>query len=458
MNNLLSAYFQRLFKSRLYWCLLGLMILSGIIIPILAHREMIAYGTDYTLESRLVWHFLIIGFIVAIFCSWFLGTDYSDGTIRNKIIAGNSRLKIYISALLICVIASVILVLAHQINPVNFKRIEDKDVDQNADVGGVSLIGNKDMKLDRNVLSGNLHIKEGRMITPEDKDMCVISEELAKQNNLKIGDKISFNDYHDTENSKVSEAEIVGIYQVDQKMSPLMQGDTYRSENVIFTDLRFPEKAEGETSPLYERAYFKVEDVEAYDEVKENLQKVDINWEQYDLIDNNGNSETMSSNFNDLAKVSEMMILVISVASFVILVLVFLFWLKNRVQEVGIFLSLGVPKFRIIGQIWSEAIMIAVLSLMLSFAVAPAVSKATANYLVSQQVQQMQEEEKNNEGKVSTEYVAPKQDVQSISVEVTPEMYLLDGVSVLVLITASVLVSGIVILKRNPKDILSEMS
>ena len=70
-----------------------------------------------------------------------------------------------------------------------------------------------------------------------------------------------------------------------------------------------------------------------------------------------------------------MMILVISVASFVILVLVFLFWLKNRVQEVGIFLSLGVPKFRIIGQIWSEAIMITVLSLMLSFAVAPAVSK-----------------------------------------------------------------------------------
>ena len=44
------------------------------------------------------------------------------------------------------------------VNPVNFKRIEDKDVDQSVDEGGVSLIGNKDMKLDRNVLSGNLHI------------------------------------------------------------------------------------------------------------------------------------------------------------------------------------------------------------------------------------------------------------------------------------------------------------
>ena len=90
--------------------------------------------------------------------------------------------------------------------------------------------------------------------------------------------------------------------------------------------------------------------------------------------------------------------------------------------------------------------MIAVLSLMLSFTVAPAISKVTANYLVSQQIQQMQEEEKNNEGKVATDYVAPKQNVQSISVNVTPEMYLFDGASVLVLITVSVLVSGIVIL------------
>lgn len=344
------------------------------------------------------------------------------------------------------------------VNPVNFNRIEEEDVDQSGDLGGVSLIGNRDMQFDTNVLSGNLHIKEGRMITPDDQDMCVISEELAKENNLKIGDKISFNDCHDTEHSKVSEAEIIGIYQVDQKMSPLMQGDTYRSENVIFTDLNFPEKAESETSPLFERAYFKVEDVDAYEEVKERLQSVDINREQYDLIDNNGNSQTMSSNFNNLEKVSEMMILVISIASFVILVLVFLFWLKNRVQEVGIFLSLGVPKFRIIGQIWSEAVMIAVLSLLLSFAAAPFVSKVTADYLVSQQVQQAQEEEKKEEGQVATEYEAPKQDVQSISVNVTPAMYLLDGAGVLLLITASVFLSGIGILKKNPKEILTEMS
>lgn len=344
------------------------------------------------------------------------------------------------------------------VNPVNFNRIEDKDVDQSADVGGVSLIGNKDMKMDTNVLTGNLHIKEGRMVLPDDTNVCVISEELAEANGLKIGDVLSFNDYHDKENSTVVEAKIIGIYQVDQKMSPLMQGDTYRSENVIFTDLYFPQKAEGETSPLFQRAYFKVEDVEDYETVKDRIKEVDINWEQYDLIDNNGNSETMSSNFNNLEQISETMIMIISVASFIILILVFLFWLKNRVHEIGVFLSLGTSKMAIIGQIWSESVIIALLSIILSFGIAPSVSQVTADYLVSQQVQQLEENAENDKGKVSTEYVEPQQNVQSVNVNITPAMYLIDGVAVLSLITASVMVSGIVILKKNPKDILSEMS
>ena len=344
------------------------------------------------------------------------------------------------------------------VNPVDFSRIEDKDTDQSSDIGGVSLIGNRDMKKDSNVLSGNLTIKEGRMVQPDDTDVCVISEELAQENHLSVGDTLSFNDYHDKENSTVAKAKIIGIYQVGQKMSPYMQGDTYRSENVIFTDLYFPQKAEGESSPLFQRAYFKVGDVNDYDKVKEEIKNVDIQWEQYDLIDNNGNSETMSSNFNDLGKISNVMILVISIASLFILVLIFLFWLKNRVHEIGVFLSLGVSKFSILGQIWSEAVIIAILSIGLSFAVAPAVSQMTTEYLVEGQVQQAQEKEKNESGMVATDYVALEQNVQNVNVSITPTLYLLDGTGVLFLITASVMVSGIAVLKRNPKDILSEMS
>ena len=46
------------------------------------------------------------------------------------------------------------------VNPVDFSRIED-DVDQSSDLLCVSLIGNKDMALDANVLSGNVTMKDG---------------------------------------------------------------------------------------------------------------------------------------------------------------------------------------------------------------------------------------------------------------------------------------------------------
>lgn len=128
------------------------------------------------------------------------------------------------------------------VNPVNFARIEDPDVDQHSDLLGVSLRGNMDMRLDFDVWNGNIEVNEGRIITPEDKDVCVISRELAELNGLAVGDKLKFNSRKDRETSKVYSAEIVGIYDTIHKITPIMYGDSYRSENIIMTDLRFPEK------------------------------------------------------------------------------------------------------------------------------------------------------------------------------------------------------------------------
>lgn len=75
-------------------------------------------------------------------------------------------------------------------NPVNFTRIEDSDVDQSSDFLGVSLIGTRKMELDSNVLSGNVTLKDGRMVAAGDSDVCVISVELAEKNQLSIGDKL----------------------------------------------------------------------------------------------------------------------------------------------------------------------------------------------------------------------------------------------------------------------------
>lgn len=345
------------------------------------------------------------------------------------------------------------------VNPVNFRRIEDPDIDQYSDIGGVTLIGNRKMELDFNVLSGNVTVKDGRMVAAEDQNVCVISEQLADLNGLQAGDHLQFNDYHDPDNSAIYEATIIGIYQTEQFMAPLMAGDTFRSENVIFTDLRFPEKAEGcEGDPCFEHAYFQIGDVDEYETVKTAVEALDIDWERYDLIDRNGNISTMSQNFNDLAKISTMLIIITFIAGFVILFLIFVFWTKNRNQEIGILLSIGCTKWNILGQLLIEALMIAILSFCIAFALAPAVSEIAADYLVATQVEQAQIEKDRNADKVMYSHQSGEQTVVGVEVEITDTMHVFCCVGMTVLIVCSIGVAGIPILWKKPREILSELS
>ena len=342
--------------------------------------------------------------------------------------------------------------------PVDFIRIEDEDVDQYSDLGGVSLIGNRDMSMDSNFLSGNASITEGRMIQEGEKDVCVISSELADKNQLEIGSRIRFGKCRDKEGSMTYESEVVGIYQVKQPIAPYMFGDTYRSENIIFTDLDFPEKVDGKAGdPLYEKAYFKIADVNDYENVKKSVMEADIAWERYDLIDNNGNMNTLSTNFNEMEKYSRALVWVISGAGLIILFLIFQFWMKSRNREIGIMLSMGTLKIRILAQIMTEAFMIAAAAVLISFLAAPGVSGLTADYLVEQQIQSAEERDLLDEGKVAFSYEKSGQDVLGVEAEITSGMLMQDAGGIALLITISVCVSGIVLLKRNPKDILQNL-
>ena len=166
----------------------------------------------------------------------------------------------------------------------------------------------------------------------------------------------------------------------------------------------------------------------------------------------------MSANFRDLEDISQILVFVVIGASSVILFLVFVFWMKSRVQEVGILLALGTTKVTILGQILLEALMIAVVAMLLSFAAAPGVSKLTADYLVEQQVQQEKEQELLDEGKVAKNFEDSKETVMGVVVTVTWQILLFDSACVVILILFSVGISGIMVVRRNPKEIFSEMS
>lgn len=223
--------------------------------------------------------------------------------------------------------------------------------------------------------------------------------------------------------------------------------------------MKFPEKPSGNKGdPLYQYGIYKVKDVDRYSDIRVNMLETDVEWERYDLIDNDGKIKSMAQNFSDMRITSGMLLIMVSVASFMILMLIFLFWIRNRSKEIGVLMALGISKFKIWCQFLWEATLIGVLGILLSFAVSPALSEVTASYLAEQSQSQAKEEAQADEGKVSTDYVKPELSIQGVEIKITAKMIVADIGAIAGLLVISISVAGITIMRKQPKEILSGMS
>ncbi len=114
MIKLLSANFVRLKKDKVFWISMILMFCYGVIIALGQYKDSVQYGSEaeYNLDNIFFVHAILIGILVAVFCSLFIGTEYSDGTIRNKLVVGHKRTAIYFSNLIVSITASLLMCLS----------------------------------------------------------------------------------------------------------------------------------------------------------------------------------------------------------------------------------------------------------------------------------------------------------------------------------------------------------
>ena len=111
MSKLLSANFIRLQKSKEFWiCAVSTLLISvGMIYSGSGWaKEAASRGYIKPLDDYFFQMVPYIGAIIAIFISLFVGTEYSDGTIRNKLIVGHTRTDIYLANFWTCLISSVV--------------------------------------------------------------------------------------------------------------------------------------------------------------------------------------------------------------------------------------------------------------------------------------------------------------------------------------------------------------
>ncbi len=116
MNKLLSAGFVRLRKNKTLWFSMIFMAFLGVSIAISAYSDYSLFGLKSSLGGALFAYGQFIGILSSTFSSLFLGTEYSDGTIRNKLIAGHKRITVYLSGLVLNLAAALLIILSFQLS------------------------------------------------------------------------------------------------------------------------------------------------------------------------------------------------------------------------------------------------------------------------------------------------------------------------------------------------------
>lgn len=134
MRKLLSANLSRLRINKAFWLTVILMILVESFLGWLVLRQ-----NSTRIDIVLFISLQGIGVLISVFFSLFLGTEYSDGTIRNKLIVGHKRSSVYLASFITGVISVTIIYFAWIFTGGIFGIIYHASLNNN--IGKIALIG-----------------------------------------------------------------------------------------------------------------------------------------------------------------------------------------------------------------------------------------------------------------------------------------------------------------------------
>ncbi len=281
-------------------------------------------------------------------------------------------------------------------------------------------------------LSQSFSMVKGRHITAKDKDAVIISKAIADKHNLNLGDTV--NAYNDL----TVPLKVIGIFEVvadksDEKNNYNM-ASYFDYENYIFMSMEamiealknFPDGP----SLGYTSADFFVSDPERLEQIIKNVQAIDgINWNNFTISANNEVYERTENAISNMSSLIRTLIVIIVVISIGIVTLILTMWVKGRMRETGILLSIGIPKTFILMQYIVEVGLISIVAFPLSYLFSSNISGYIGNLF----------------GKTGTILVT------------TQHFRVVCGFGAM-LLAVSIIISSIPSMRLKPKEILSKMS
>ena len=299
--------------------------------------------------------------------------------------------------------------------------------------------------------SGSNKITKGKGITSQTADNDVVIEsDLAKANNLAVGDRFTVKVTTDSSNTaKTYTLKVIGIYKSSSSVtSSQLQNNASNPSNNLYVNLKTANTMKGQTNTVDAATY------------------TDQVYQQ------------MLTPLNNVASFSKNIVLLVALAGAVILTLIIILSIRERRYEIGVLMSLGENRLKIIGQFFAELFMVTLVSLVIAIVAGNFVGNAVGNQLLSQQTTSSQQSrqmdagpeqngsktnsQKSNQppsrgglGAMMGTSQANVAQINKLNVKQTPESIAKLGAIALLITFLSIILASIGIIRMKPKDILS---
>ena len=198
-----------------------------------------------------------------------------------------------------------------------------------------------------------LKLEKGRHIEENDQNKILVHEKFASMNNLNLGDKIKLE-----QNGKTVEFEVVGIFS-GEKTNNFEGLSSDFIENTVYTDYNSNQKLlDYSSNNKVTSVEYGVNNPTELDDIIKNVESLGIN--NISVSKSNKNYELVTSSVESITKLTNMIRIGSVIVGVVILSLVLMFWIRERLYEIGVLLSLGISKINLILQFVVETLMVTI--------------------------------------------------------------------------------------------------
>ena len=291
--------------------------------------------------------------------------------------------------------------------------------------------------------SGVFTLIKGRHIEKDDREKIIIHEELAKKNNLELNDKIRL-ELFDLNNNEIKteyEYEIIGIFS-GKKQEKYTGMTSDFSENMVFIDYESSQVAlnKAENNKVVNKLEIFSYSPKDTNIVLNKIKEIKIDWSKFNIEKNDDVYEETLESVEGIKHIIKVMTYLIMAGGIIVLSLILI--LRERIYEIGILLSIGISKAKIIAQFIFELIFISLPSIVLSLFL----GNAILNQIIGGFM--------NSDNSTIIIKNLLKNDNLISNITIFLQSYgILIGIIVL-----SVIIASAMILVKKPKEILSKIS